>query len=134
MRIYIAAKYGRRFELRGLVEELQSKGHEVTSRWIYNGEEQAMTPEAAAAMDLEDVDSAGTVLFFAEPVGSQNTGGGRYVELGYALARGKAIVAVQPPTSLPTSDGRYRTHEVVFLADPRIRLFDSVEAAIAFID
>jgi hypothetical protein len=130
MRIYIAAKYGRRFELRDVAKRLRGYGHEVTSRWLDNGEEQSMTPTSAALMDIEDVERADTVLFIAEEVGSLNTGGGRYVELGWALARDKRIIAVQPPNVQPTDDGRYRTHEVVFLAHPSIFIVASIDEAL----
>lgn len=133
MNIYIAAKYGKRFELRDLADLLRNQGHEVTSRWIENGEETAMTAQYAAQMDIDDIDRADLVLFLAEPVGSLNTGGGRYFELGYALAMGKRLVAVQPGDPQPTSDGRYRSHEVVFLAHPAVHLVNTLDAAVAFI-
>jgi len=132
MKIYIAAKYGKRFELRDLADHLRSLGHDVTSRWLDNGAEQTMSPEYAAQMDIEDVDRAELLLFFAEPVGSLNTGGGRYFELGYALANDKIIVAVQPGAPQPTNDGRYRSHEAVFLAHPRIHaLVPTIDDALA---
>lgn len=129
MKIYIAAKYGKRFELRDLADRLRNRGHVVTSRWLDNGEEAAMTPEAAAQMDIDDVNAADLVLFLAEPVGSQNTGGGRYFELGYAVAVNKAIIAVQPGEPQLVNDGRYRSHEVVFLAHPSVHLVATIEDA-----
>lgn len=45
-----------------------------------------------ARQDLADVDAADTLLAF-NPVGWENVGtGGRHVEFGYAVARGKQIV------------------------------------------
>lgn len=126
MKIYIAAKYGKRFELRELADRLRSRGHEVTSRWLDNGEEVAMSAEAAALMDIDDVFAADVLFFLAEPVGSQNTGGGRYVEFGYALAMGKRIIAVQPGEPQLVTDGRYRSVECVFLAHPSVKLVATI--------
>ena len=52
--------------------------------------------QAAALMDLRDVDSADCVIFMAEPYGSENRGGGRYFEYGYAFAMQKHIIVIQP--------------------------------------
>jgi nucleoside 2-deoxyribosyltransferase len=95
LKIYIAAKYARRYELRLVAEQLREMGHECTSQWIDNGEESKGQTDAAL-MDIADVMRADAVLFIAEPYRSQNTGGGRYFELGYAYASGKAIYIVQP--------------------------------------
>ena len=37
MRIYIAARYDRRFEMLGVAAALMRAGHDVTSRWIEGG-------------------------------------------------------------------------------------------------
>jgi nucleoside 2-deoxyribosyltransferase len=113
MKIYVAAKYYRGTELKKLCAELRTVGHEVTSRWILQGEE-GMTAEAAALMDLEDVDAAEAVLFIGEPRGSENRGGGRWFELGYAHAKGKKLFVVLNMEERGTHDINEAGHETVF--------------------
>lgn len=122
MKIYIAAKYAKRYELRPIVEQLRAMGHECTSQWIDNGEE-SKEQRAAALMDLADVDRADTVIFMAEHHRSQNIGGGRWFEFGYAYAQGKRIIVVQPGEAF----------ETVFCALPRITPVATMQDAIAFI-
>lgn len=130
MKVYIAARYMRRFELRQLVGLL--KAHRVlsTSRWIFNEEQTTLTQEEAAVMDVQDVLAADAFLFFAEPNGSVNKGGGRYFEFGLAWAKKKPIVAIQPP-AMPEGHGIPGKHECVFVALPGIEVVDTVDQAIA---
>jgi nucleoside 2-deoxyribosyltransferase len=92
-RVYLAAMYSRRLEMRALAQHLTVLGYEVTSRWVLEGLEN-QDQAGAAIMDLEDVDRAGVLVFFAQPHGSANVGGGRHFEFGYAWARGKLCVVV----------------------------------------
>lgn len=115
--IYVAAKYNRRHELRDLAGHLETVGIATTSQWIYNAEE-SKKKEDAALMDLNDIDRADAVLFFAEPQGSENRGGGRYFELGYAHARGK-------PTFVILTNG----HETVFTHLRQMTLIDDCSYA-----
>lgn len=104
-KIYLAARFSRNDEMRGVRDFLVALGHEVTSRWIdlHGGDQQ----ESAAAEvlnsdpasvahfgrhDLEDLDAADTVISFTGSGGK----GGRHIEFGYGLARGKRMVAVGP--------------------------------------
>lgn len=122
MKIYIAAKYAKRYELRLVVDQLRAMGHECTSQWIDNGEE-SKGQQDAALMDLADVDRADMVVFLAEPHRSQNIGGGRWFEFGYAYAKEKRIVVVQPGEAF----------ETVFCALPRITPVASISDALSFI-
>src|SRR5690606_27818413 len=108
MRVYVAARYGRRFELRTFASALRSNGIEVTAQWLDNGEETAGSARQAALMDVEDVRRADAIVFFGEPHGSRNRGGGRWFELGLAFAIGKRCLAVL--------DGK--GHESIFTALP----------------
>jgi len=49
-----------------------------------------------AAVDLEDIETADALLFFAEDPLVGIPRGGRHVEFGYGLARGKYIDVVGP--------------------------------------
>lgn len=111
MRIYLAAQYARRLELCGYRDDLEYRGHVVTSRWLAGdhqigadgrilGEQgetwfEGTSPSAAetrvlfARHDLEDITAADMLITFTEdPALAPAPGsarGGRHVELGYAL-------------------------------------------------
>lgn len=132
MRIYIAAKYRRRFELRAVVEELTASGHECTSRWIDNGEEEAGGAAAAAEMDIQDVLRADAILFIGEPQGSENTGGGRWFELGMAYHANKhCVVIVGQPRDTQHIGTVLPGHETVFTALPSMHVCRSLAEALA---
>lgn len=102
MKIYIAGRYSRRDEFRGVAKQLEEMGHEVTSRWLSEDiplqhSMYDLAPEYAersANYDLADIDAATVLLFFAEDVLTPR--GGRHVEFGYALAKGKFIYVIGP--------------------------------------
>jgi len=114
MKVYLAARYSRRLEIAGYAEELRLRGIIVTSRWL-DGSHQISdgavplgdTAEAAAALrvrfardDYDDVRTADTLVAFTEPPRSSSSRGGRHVELGLALAWGKAVIVVGPRENL----------------------------------
>jgi nucleoside 2-deoxyribosyltransferase len=104
MRIYLAAQFRRREELAGHVPAFEAAGHEVTSRWLgqdtpADGKMTNHEPETNvrfAEHDLEDVDAADALVFFAEDPLIGIPRGGRHVEFGWALASGKKIAVVGP--------------------------------------
>lgn len=96
MRIYIASRYDRRFEMLGVTGVLMRAGHSITSRWI---EGRGDGPEVAAAEDLQDVLRADCLVSFTEEPAAGVTWaarGGRHVEFGLALAAGKRLCVVGP--------------------------------------
>ena len=89
--MYIAAPYQKRDQAARVMELLEENGISVTSRWLKSPDE--MTDEFAR-QDLADIECADLLLAlnYAE---FENSGtGGRHVELGYALALGKAVLLV----------------------------------------
>ncbi len=123
MKIYLAAWYERNAEMRRYRAELEALGHMVTSRWIdqHGGELTASMPEREiddnlqgaalyAHKDLEDLNAANVMIFFASPNGEGK--GGRHFELGYAIAKQKPIIHI----------GR---RENVFQALPTIAHYDT---------
>lgn len=94
-KVYLAAPYGAMQRMRDWKVKLEERGHVITSRWI-NGNEEGMTLADAAQIDLDDVNAADAVVSFALAKGTAFTGGGRHVEFGYGLARGKLMVVVAP--------------------------------------
>lgn len=103
-RVYLAARYDRRDELREYRNVLEEWGIIVTSRWLdeqepLNSQMGQHTEEfyiTTARVDLDDVDTADTIIFFSEDplVGFRR--GGRHVEYGYALKGGKNIIVCGP--------------------------------------
>jgi hypothetical protein len=97
MRIYIAARYGRRFEMLGVVAALIRAGHDVTSRWI---EGRGGDPELVVALeDVGDLANADCLVTFTEQPErgvAWAARGGRHVEFGIALACGKRLCVVGP--------------------------------------
>lgn len=121
MRIYLAGRYSRREELCQYRARLEDLGHRITSRWL-NGNHQiddrGLSVEGAqnervrfAEEDRTDVYAADMLIAFTEVARSSNSRGGRHVELGMALGRGKKVVIVGP-------------RENVFCCLPEIRIFD----------
>lgn len=124
MKIYIAARYGRKDELKTLFAKLEELGHECTSRWISDGEE-GKTQQQAAEMDVEDVLRADALLFVGEPSGSVNRGGGRWFEFGVAFQAGKLCLALLDDSGSGEHSGSRDGHESVFTHLPSVRTFRS---------
>lgn len=130
MKVYVAAKYHRRFELRAFAAALRAHGIEVTARWLDNGEEEADGPAAAAQMDVDDVLRADALVFIGEARGSKNTGGGRWFELGLAYAHGKRCVVVLGPDAPSDVIGSAAPgHETVFTSLSHFELVDTLDDA-----
>lgn len=92
-KIYIASLYSRRAEMEQIAMVLESNGFPITARWVYGGED-GLDNQAIAELDLDDVDDANLVLSFSCPYGTMFKGGGRCVEFGYGIARGKESVVI----------------------------------------
>lgn len=88
-------------------------GLDIVARWVYGGEE-GLSREQIATLDLADVDACDVLVAFTKPHGTLTTGGGRHVEFGYALARGKRMVIIG-----------YR--ENVFHHHPNVQVFPSLD-------
>jgi hypothetical protein len=105
VKIYLAARYSRRDEMRNLASELVRLGHFITSRWILGTHE--IGPGGSiraddrqrtefAIIDYADVMKADAVISFTEPPdpGSGRNRGGRHVEFGIAIAARKRVIVV----------------------------------------
>jgi nucleoside 2-deoxyribosyltransferase len=89
MRVYLSSSFVRRAELRQYKRELERAGYVVTSRWLYQADEDDFrNPQAARATarrDLADIERSDLMLLF---YGATSTNrGGVAAELGYAIAR-----------------------------------------------
>ena len=113
-KVYLAALFRRMNEMGKVADYLKEKGFEITSRWVYGGEATAGSNEACALLDLEDVDNADAIISFTHARGTMTSGGGRHVEFGYALAKGKECVIIGPK-------------ENVFHHHPKVKQFNSID-------
>ena len=105
LKVYLAARYSLKEQMRAYAAELRAEGIEVTSRWLdeaysSNTYDDGKVPYNELVMfarvDLQDVEDADVLVFFAEDPENQPRRGGRHVEFGYALAENKTILVVGP--------------------------------------
>ena len=104
MRCYLAGRYAEKNRLNQLASQLRELGVSITSSWL----EEAHPPESKLKdidrvklpkypqRDLDDIDAADILIFFSEDPDTATVRGGRHVEFGYALAKGKPILVVGP--------------------------------------
>lgn len=93
MKVYLAGRFVLRGELEAYANRLKEDGHEIVSSWVYGGENGMELPQIAE-LDFSDIDRADTLVHFTAPEGSATPGGGRHVEMGYALGKGKNVIIV----------------------------------------
>ena len=93
IKAYLAARYNRREELEVIANSLRAYGIETIARWVF-GEEQGLSRESIALMDIEDIDKSEMVISFTEPWDTPVVRGGRHVEFGYGLAQGKRMILI----------------------------------------
>jgi nucleoside 2-deoxyribosyltransferase len=123
-KVYIAARYARRDELKDFARELQDAGASIACRWLYADGgallDDDLSPQSRAgklaAIDFEDVQSADICLAFTEPGENPSGRGGRHTELGIALALGRRVILIGP-------------REHVFHCLPQIEHYETWEAA-----
>ena len=100
MKVYLAARFERRDELRGYRDALQKEGIEVTSRWL----DCSPRPDTASSefelflkewgiKDEEDVRRSDALVLFTHGEGGR---GGMNVEYGLAVGLGKRVLLVGP--------------------------------------
>lgn len=102
MKIYLAARFARRDEIKQYAEELKAAGLVVTARWPYSDHApewgmKEYTPamsEEISQVDWDDLQAADTVVNFTEPPDFLAPRGSRHVEFGAGLAWGKQSVVV----------------------------------------
>lgn len=123
--VYLAASYGRRAEVAAYGQDLVLRFMvPITSRWLdgsHDVEPGAITEPLGdtaraatfAQEDLHDVYLAQTLIIFTEPPDGPKRGrGGRFVEMGIAIAIGRTIIIIGP-------------RENIFTYLPRVIHFDT---------
>lgn len=106
-KIYLAARYSRNAEMRGVRDVLTALGYAVTSRWIDQHDGELLESVTTAVLnsdpasvchfgqkDIEDLTAADTVISFTSADGGGK--GGRHVEYGLALGLNKRLILVGP--------------------------------------
>lgn len=124
-RLYLAGAYAARDRLAQTAHSLEALGHTVTSRWlkathaIHPGTEGAALDHdqdytaTHVAEDFADIDAADVLVLYtavammdidrslADPYAAARLrAGGRHIETGYALARGKRVIVVGEPENI----------------------------------
>ena len=95
MKIYLAAQFKEQEIMKLWRTVLQDHGHIVTSRWLEVEEQyDPIKSVEASNIDLEDIDLSDCVISHTLNRGDLYTGGGRHIEFGYALAKGKKLINV----------------------------------------
>ena len=108
MKIYLAAQYPKRDEMKAFADRLSALGITVTSRWLLEdkpldtniGDDTEQFYKETAIIDLLDVKAADTVVFFSENPLVGVPRGGRHVEYGYALGLGRNITVIGPKENI----------------------------------
>jgi nucleoside 2-deoxyribosyltransferase len=104
IKIYLAAGYSKKNEIRERANELRQLGVEVTSRWLDEPHDPnhvmgELTPEdyrEIAVVDIEDIRRAGSFALFTQDPTVPFVRGGRMVEFGYAIAKEKRVFVIGP--------------------------------------
>jgi nucleoside 2-deoxyribosyltransferase len=108
MKIYLAARYSQKEEMKLVAKQLRCHGHIITSTWLEETEPPDVTLDQLtehflayqAEVDLNDIKRADIfVLFSIDPL-IPTVRGGRHVETGVALALGKPIYVVGPKENI----------------------------------
>lgn len=106
MNIYVAGSFNSVARIADEVDELEQRGHHVTGVWfqghdplekIWDGNFGGRIAEVMSLRDFNGIDRAD--LFIIDTLDPSSTGG-RNVELGYALAKGKRIILIGQPTTI----------------------------------
>jgi hypothetical protein len=121
MTVYVAARYTEKPRARAVRATLVNQGYDVSSRWLYD--DPKATHRIAAERDLADVARSHVVLLI-EPIEAHG-GGGRYIEVGYALALGKSVLVIDPDAPTDGSDGR-----AIFWSLPQVTVWPSLAATL----
>ena len=105
MKLYIAATFEAKDAMRIFADKLTAQGYEITASWLYRDEPMSPgnlpVPGACipyAQRDLQDIDASDALLLFSGP----SPRGGKWVEFGYALAKGKQLFVCGPQSNIFT--------------------------------
>lgn len=116
MKVYLAAPYAARSQIKGYADELEQIGYKVTATWLNETHEIGAGTVAAATdlpdsevdaharQDMKDIDRSQLFIAFTgdvcDFVGGTSTSGGRHVETGYAIANKVPVIVVGEPENV----------------------------------
>jgi nucleoside 2-deoxyribosyltransferase len=102
MKIYLASNYSTHPAMRDRAKELRDLGHEVVAEWISgtHNMDGAYADAKYAELDLRDIDAADAIILFTDSPPGSRSRGGKHVEFGYALAKGKRLFIVGTPANI----------------------------------
>jgi hypothetical protein len=110
-KFYIAGRPSRLAEYTAAAADLHRLGHDVIARWLWESEDTeahggppleygSPFANSLAQRDYDDIDQVDVVINFTQDRGSLQRGGGRFVEVGYAVGKGKPVITVGPIENL----------------------------------
>lgn len=119
IKIYVAAKWGRREDAASTARDLRAAGFLIVSSWHDGPEdwEGVPTPEqmrTIAVKDYVEVTTCDIVLSLTEEPGALQKYGSRHVEFGMGYALGKVCILLGP-------------RELMFHHLPEVRRFDTID-------
>jgi len=114
VKFYLAASFSARDEMRAMRDQIVSRGHEVTSRWIDldlsiagidKPEENPIQARGAAMVDRTDITKSDILVLFTK---TPSTTGAMHVELGIAIGMGIQAIVVGGRTNI------FQVHPVIW--------------------
>ncbi len=90
MHIFLAGSYSRQAELRGLANELTELKHVVTSSWLEGHADDPL--DQSSFQDVQDIQRSNCIMLQLEDPSAGYLTGGRWVELGLAMAYGLRLI------------------------------------------
>ena len=104
MKVYIAARYSQKEEMKQVAALLRDKKIEVTSSWLLEPHPSGTTMDQVseedlcgyAQRDLEDIEAGDAVVLFTVDPLIPTVRGGRHVETGYCICLKKPLYIVGP--------------------------------------
>jgi hypothetical protein len=108
MKVYLAAQYPRRNEMRQAASILRFNGIEVTSRWLEEiapltsqlHDASASENSNGAITDKEDIERADAVVRFSESPTLGLPRGAHHTEFGLAMGLGKKLIVIGGPENI----------------------------------
>lgn len=117
-KVYVASLFSEIEESKKRALRLQEAlGWEPVSSWVFGGEE-GLSRTQIAVKDIREVEQCDVLVVFSHPRGEPKPGGGRWVEFGYAMAKGKQVFVVGP-------------YENVFTHSPNVVVYPTLECLIS---
>jgi nucleoside 2-deoxyribosyltransferase len=128
MKIYLAAQYSWRDQMKDHAKQLTEAGFVVTSSWLRErsplnvdlNEESDRFLRGHAENDLRDITEADIIISFTVSPVTLTKRGGRHVEFGIGLAQGKQMIVCGPK-------------ENIFHYLPEIKQFNTFEATLKYL-